>query len=221
MISNITFNINSKTYLKDPLTSDLGKNILNDSIELVHELGFECFTFKKLAEKVGTTEASIYRYFKNKAQLLSYLTLWYWNWQEYRLVFAISNLTSAEEKLKKAISVLTEVIEKDNSFPYIDESTLSKIIIEESAKVYLNKKVESRNADGIFKKFKDVVQRVADLILEINPEYEFPHMLVSTVIEGAHYQRYFAEHLPKLTDTINGKDAVVAFYESMTFKSIK
>lgn len=222
LIGNITFNINSKTYLKDPLTSQLGKNILNGSIPLIHELGFEVFTFKKLAEKAGTTEASIYRYFKNKSQLLAYLTLWYWTWQEYRLVFTTSNLTDPEEKLKKAIAVLTEVIEKDTSIPYINEQLLSKIIIEESAKIYLSKKVEARNADGIFKKYKDVVQRVADLILEINPSYQFPHMLVSTFIEGAHHQRYFAEHLPKLTDQLeDGKDAIVSFYESMTFKSIK
>lgn len=220
-IGSISFNINNKVFIKDPLTSDLGKNILNGSISLINELGYESFTFKKLGAKIGSTEASIYRYFENKAMILAYLTLWYWTWQEYRLVFSLMNLTDSSEKLKKAISILTEKIEEDNAFPYINEKLLNNIIIEESAKVYLNKKVNSRNEDGIFKKYKDVVERVADLILEINPKYEFPHMLVSTMIEGAHHQRYFAEHLPKLTDTLNEKDAVVSFYESMTFKAIK
>lgn len=219
-ITNITFNINSKTYVKDPLTSELGKSILNGSITLIHDLGFEAFTFKKLAKKIGTTEASIYRYFENKSKLLAYLTLWYWTWQEYRIIFSTSNLSDPQEKLRKAINALTESISADHSIPYINEELLSRIIIEESAKVYLSKKVKARNEDGIFKKYKDVVQRVSELILEINPNYKFPHMLISTVIEGAHQQRYFAEHLPKLTDEINGKDAVVLFYESMTFKLI-
>ncbi len=45
-------------------------------------------------------------------------------------------------------------------------------------------------------------------------------MLVSTVIEGSHNQRYFAEHLPRLTDAIMGEDAITEFYLDVTFKAI-
>jgi hypothetical protein len=37
-------------------------------------------------------------------------------------------------------------------------------------------------------------------------------MLVSTIIEGAHHQRFFADHLPRLTDIVEGEDAVTSFY---------
>ena len=46
-------------------------------------------------------------------------------------------------------------------------------------------------------------------------------MLVSTIIEGAHLQRHFAAHLPKLTDQIKGEDAVSEFYHQIAFNAIK
>ena len=46
-------------------------------------------------------------------------------------------------------------------------------------------------------------------------------MLISTIIEGAHQQRYFAEHLPSLTDTKQNHDAVGDFYQEMVFKVLK
>ncbi len=58
------------------------------------------------------------------------------------------------------------------------------------------------------------------MVLEINPQYRFPHMLISTVIEGAHQQKYFAEHLPALTDVTKGKDSVSEFYTNMVNKVI-
>jgi hypothetical protein len=58
------------------------------------------------------------------------------------------------------------------------------------------------------------------MITEINPKYKYPQMLVSTVIEGAHSQRFFTEHLPSLTNQIKGKDAIVEFYKKIVFSSI-
>jgi len=61
---------------------------------------------------------------------------------------------------------------------------------------------------------------VSDIILEINPTYKYPHMLISTIIEGAHHQRFFAQHLPRLTDAVNGEDAIIEFSKEATFKAI-
>ena len=46
-------------------------------------------------------------------------------------------------------------------------------------------------------------------------------MLVSTVIEGAHHQRYFSKHLPSLTDFEEGKNNIACFYNDLVFKIIK
>ena len=72
-------------YLRNPETTDLGRRIVSTSIEMIEELGFEAFTFKKLGERIGSNESSIYRYFDSKHTLLVYLISWYWSWLEYSL----------------------------------------------------------------------------------------------------------------------------------------
>ena len=109
----------------------------------------------------------------------------------------------------------------DNSFTYVNEVTLGRIIIAEASKAYYTKDVDKENEKGYFKTYKRVVQRVSEIVLEINSTYEFPHMLISTIIEGAHQQRYFSEHLPSLTDVKEGNDTVVNFYTNLVFKAIQ
>ncbi|MGB0915994.1 MAG: TetR/AcrR family transcriptional regulator [Flavobacteriales bacterium] len=220
---NNTFRIliNERTFLKNPKTSELGESIIQGSIDLIDELGFEDFTFRKLAQRIGSTEASIYRYFENKHRLLIYLFCWYWRWLDYRMVLATTNIESAEERLKRAIDVLVKQVEQDSDFSHVDEVKLNRIIINESSKAYLNKHVDEENKEGFFLDYKELVARMADMIQEINPEYKYPHMLVSTLIEGAHLQRFYAEHLPRLTDVKDGQDFVTDFYRETIFKAIK
>ena len=45
-------------------------------------------------------------------------------------------------------------------------------------------------------------------------------MLITTLIEGAHHQRFFAQHLPSLTDEVNGEDAITEFSKETAFKAI-
>lgn len=221
LLSNIKIQVNEKVFTKDPDSSDLGKKIIRGSIDLINEIGFEQFTFKKLAVEIGSTEASVYRYFDSKHYLLVYITLWYWGWMEYRLVFGLSNIECAEERLNKAIKLLTEPIEEDTNFLHINEIKLNRIVIAESSKIYQSKSVDQENSEGFFLSYKNLVQRVSDIILEINPKYKYPHMLVSTIIEGAHHQRFFAEHLPRLTDVIKGEDAITTFYQKMAISQLK
>lgn len=217
----IHISVNPNIYLRDPYSSELGRRIISKSIELIDKLGFEAFTFKKLGKQIGSPESSIYRYFENKHILLIYLISWYWGWIEYKLVFAIANIESSDQKLEEAIKVLTQPIVIDNSFSHINEVLLGKIIISESIKAYHTKNVDNENEKGYFRTYKQVVQRVSDIVLEVNSKFEFPHMLISTIIEGAHQQRYFSQHLPALTDVEKGKDNIVQFYTTLVFKAIK
>ena len=212
--------ISSSLYTKNPESSDLGKKIVCKSIEMINELGFESFTFKKLGTAIGSNESSIYRYFESKHALLIYLINWYWSWIEYKLVFATTNVVSPKERLDNAIKLFTEQVEEDNAFTFINELLLNNIIISESAKAYHTKDVDKENEKGFYKTYKRVVQRVSNIVLEINPKFEFPHMLISTVIEGAHHQRYFSKHLPALTDVEEGKNNIVRFYTDLVQKTI-
>jgi len=112
----IKIHVNPNVFLKDPESSELGKNIVMHSIELLNEIGFEAFTFRKLGMLTGWPESTIYRYFESKHMLLVYLTSWYWGWIEYKLAIATTNIYSPKERLRKAIEIVTERGEEDNSF---------------------------------------------------------------------------------------------------------
>ena len=69
----INITINPDLYTKNPDSSELGKKIVSKSIEMINELGYEAFTYKKLGVAIGSNESSIYRYFDSKHALLIYL----------------------------------------------------------------------------------------------------------------------------------------------------
>jgi AcrR family transcriptional regulator len=94
-------------YKKQPESSELGKRIISEGLVFMQEIGFEAFTFKKLAERLQTTEASVYRYFENKHHLLLYYMSIYWLWLEYHLTFGLHNLPENDSKLNTAIDMIT------------------------------------------------------------------------------------------------------------------
>lgn len=220
---SLKFNISEKLYLRDPEETELGRKILQHGILLIHSMGFEAFTFKKLAKEIGTTEASIYRYFENKHRLLLYIVDWYWSWQEYRIVFQTNNLNNSEDKVKIAIRLLADQIVDDVSTSHINEKLLYEIVMAEGAKSYLTKHVTEDNKAKFFKPYKDLCARIAGFIREVNPEYQYAFSLSSTIIEMAQAQNFFMQNLPSLTDFGSSKDEteIVAFLENIVFSSIR
>lgn len=221
LINKMSFKVNQKIFIKDPESSELGRKIICGSIDLIEKSGFEQFNFRKLAKNISSTEASIYRYFESKHKLLIYLNSWYWSWKEYQLLFSTANITSAKKRLEIAIELITSDIVEDKNIKHINEAKLHNIIISESSKAYLNREVDIENRKGAFKEYKEFVKRVSNIILEINKDFKYPHMLVSTIIEGAHSQRYFAAHLPRLTNINKGEDSILEFYKQMAFQTIQ
>lgn len=215
--------MNEKLFLRDPELTELGKKIIRHSVEMISEFGFELFTFKKLAVNIGTTEAGIYRYFENKHRLLIYLTAWYWGWLQYRVVFNTNNITDPIVKLKKVIQLLASKIVDDESSIHINAGLLHQIIISEGSKAYLTKHVKEDNKEQLFRPYKDLCAVVADIILECNRFYKFPRSLASTIIEMSHFQTFFMNHLPALTDFGKTRDEsmVVSFLEDLVFSSIR
>ena len=220
LLPKIKIRVNDNIYMKDPDTSELGRKILSAGIDLIHESGFENFTFRKLGSAIDATETSIYRYFLSKHKLLLYLNSWYWSWIEYVLVFRLVNIESAEERLKRAISVVTQNIGKDFEHPYINLEKLEQIIVSEFSKTYLTRGVDKENKEGVFESIMQVIDRISDLIQEINPVYEHSHTLVSTILIGSLNQRFFAEHIPELTDHHENDGKVGVFYFEMALCSI-
>ncbi len=215
--------MNSALFLRNPESSELGKNIIMHSIQLIHKNGFESFTFKKLAEDIGTTEASIYRYFENKHKLLVYLTAWYWGWLEFQIAYSTNNIIVPATKLKRVIKLLVSTVEDDEQTGYVNESLLHQIVIAEGSKAYLTKQVSDDNKQHFFKPYKDLCGVVGSIILECNPRYKYPKSLASTIIEMAHFQNFFMNNLPALTDFGDSKEEkdVLSFLNDLVFSSIR
>jgi AcrR family transcriptional regulator len=211
ILSGLKIQVNEKIYVKDPETSALGKKIVEQSILLIDEIGFDNFTFKKLGEKIGSNESSIYRYFENKHKLLVYLSSWYWSWMEYKLVFATTNILDPKEKLKKAITIVTEKVINDGKTEHINESILNKIIIAEFTKTLHTKEVDQENKEGFFLIYKRVINRIVEMVNEVNPEYPYAKSLISTIVAGSLHQHFLTEHLKTITDC-NDSVSITQFY---------
>ena len=215
--------MNENLFLRNPENTALGKNIIKHSIQLIAQNGFEAFTFKKLAEDIGTTEAGIYRYFENKHRLLIYIISWYWGWLEYQISFQTNNVTNPAVKLKKVIKLLASTVEDDGKTIYVNESLLHQIVISEGSKAYLTKQVGEDNKHHFFKPYKDLCAVIGNIILECNPKYKYPRSLATTIIEMAHFQNFFMLNLPSLTDFGKNKEEseIVLFLNDLVFSSIK
>jgi AcrR family transcriptional regulator len=219
----LNIKLNEKLFLRDPDSTELGRRIIRHSITMIHDLGIESFTFKKLAEDINTTEASIYRYFENKYRLLQYIVTWYWTFMEYLVLFHVNNLEDKEAKVLKIIELLVGAPDYSLGAADFDTKSLYEIVIRESTKVYLNKSVDDDNSVQLFKPYKDLCARIAGLISEYNPTYPYPRSLSSTLVETAHFQHFFMQHLPRLTDFQgqNDKELVKGFLQNLVFSAIR
>ena len=220
LLSTVDIKVNDKLFLKNPTSSELGMKIINVGIALLEEIGFENFTFKKLAVRIETTEASIYRYFECKHSFLLYLINWYWGMIEYRLLIETANIDDPIRKLYNSLHVLTSVPNPENELVFQRESNLKSLAINESAKIYRTKEVDKENENGIYLVYKSIVTRVASFIQEVNPSYPFPAMLTSTIIESSNHQRFFKDHLPRLTNTLPDQDAFENFALDLVNKTL-
>jgi AcrR family transcriptional regulator len=220
LLQSVKIGIHEKIYVKDPESSDLGKRIVEKSILMINEMGFESFTFKKLGAKIGSNESSIYRYFENKHKLLLYLTSWYWGWLEYQLVFETNSIADPKMKLEKAIEIVTKTTVEDSAFSHINEVHLNKIVINEYSKSYLTKEVDTENKEGYFGIYKRLVTRISKMIQGVSTQYQYPSSLASTILEGSLHQHFLKDHFSSLTNCHEDHDPTKYFLH-LVFTSLK
>ena len=220
LLLSLKIHVNEKIFVKDPETSMLGKKIIQESILLMDEIGFENFTFKKLGERIGSNESSIYRYFESKHKLLVYLSSWYWAWMEYRLVFETNNIENPLDKLKKGITIVTEKIEDDSKTEHINEAVLNRIIITEFTKTLYNKEVDEENKQGYFLIYKSVINRLVEMIQNVNGNYQFSKSLASSIVEGALHQHFLKNHLKTITNC-DENNSPTDFYINLVENTLK
>jgi len=219
----VKFDINEKIFVKDPQSGELGKLIVKNAIDLIFQIGFEQFNFKKLALEINSTEAGIYRYFENKHRLLLYIVNWYWCYMKFVLTFKLENVADKKERLKIIVHLLThEIAETGNRFSY-NGAHLHAIILSEGSKVYLTKHVTEENGKEFFKPYNDLCDMIANAICAYNSQYQYAKSLSSTLIETAHRQQFFNTHIPKLTGSLSGNkpNSVNRFLEHFLFSALQ
>lgn len=219
LLSTFKITIPEGVFIKDPETSVLGKNIITQGMELIHEMGFDGFTFKKLGTHIGSNESSIYRYFENKHKFLLYLSSWYWAWVEYNLVMETHSITDPKEKIIQAVTVLTRKVDNDSSNTPINLVLIHKIMISEFSKSFLTKSVDQENEQGLFVAYKRVHSRLQGFIKVANPSYNFSASLANTILAGVLQQYYYKDHFPSLTDCSDINEPC-NFYINLIYKTL-
>lgn len=218
LLSNLKLVVPEKIYVKDPESSDLGKRIVQHSITLIDDIGFDSFTFKKLGNLIGSNESSIYRYFESKHKLLLYLSSWYWAWIEYQLVIETHNL-NPKDKLEKAIEVVSRTTQEDSTFSHINEVVLNRIIVNENSKSFLTKEVDQENKEGYFVIYKRIIKRLSGMVAEVKPNYKFPSSLASTIIDGSLHQHFLKSHFASITDC-DAETTPTQFYKNLVTNTL-
>ncbi len=203
--------INPDVYLKNPIDSDLGKKIILAAVDMIDELGYDKFTFKKLGQKINSTEASIYRYFKNKHSLLVYLSAWYWEFLLYHIQVHTMSIDDPREQLKTAIHNLVNISASAKNQSILDMCKLQSIVNEQFYKIVRTKKVMAQNDSGYFESYKKLCSALASIFNNIDSTFEYPMTMATSVVEMSINNHFCCNNLPSLTEIkcgTNQKDQI-------------
>jgi hypothetical protein len=142
---------------------------------------------------------------------------------EFLVDFTIQNIQDPKEKLIKIITLFTQSLPESVGQLDYNKSYLNQIVLSESSKVYLIKEVKEINSYQVFKPYKDLCNKISEVMLSLNPTYTYSRSLSSTLIETAHSQQYFSKNLPRLTDVSNTKEEefVFNFLSQLVFSALK
>ncbi len=223
MVALLRIQISDKLYLRDPEETKLGRAILSGGIKLIDKLGFDAFTFKKLAIEIDTTEASVYRYFKSKQHLMQYVAAWYWSWLEHLIITKTTNINDPKKKLEIILKVLTEANRDDPDTSHIDESLLHKIIVTESGRVYLTKPEKGEGGKQLYKTYCNVRDIIVKTLKEIKPNYKFHLELAKTILSSVHKHILYSEHYlydKKSKGKKADRSRILKFMNSFVFASL-
>jgi hypothetical protein len=139
----------------------------------------------------------------------------YWIWLEYQLTFGLQNLPDAKVKLFKAVELLSQPELLPWEFSGLDFSAMQQIVVSEWGKVYYTHEIDAENAAGLFADYQRFCQRISSLIKEAAPDYAYPNSLVSATMNVLFVQRFYALHLPALTDLQTNDHRITDFVKSL------
>ncbi len=220
LIRNVSVRIDESLFCKDPTSSDIGLAIIRKSVDLLHSEGLESFTFKKLATALGSTESTIYRYFLNKHQLIMYLSSWYWNLLEWKVVFATANMESPFAMMDKALKVLSNPVE-ESSVEFFDEKKLRDIVISYGFSGVELKNLKKKERVGYFLAYSNLSLRFEQIILLHNKNFKNARAMAATLIETSNFQLLLKLRLPELTDANSSETSLHNLLSQIVYKALE
>ena len=203
--------------------SPMGKRILAMGIDLMLELGLEAFTFKKLAERMGSTELTVYHYFANKQRLLQYYFQLYWMWLHTYCVQEGRTLKDPRARLHGDVKALCGIWQADSMAAQINPAKLRALVIAEGSKSFQHKNVDADNQLKLFKPYKDLCGHVATELKACSPRMRSPRSFATTLVEMAHSLEFAMHHLPALTELSKKRDRkqLAAFLSDLADRYLK
>lgn len=181
-------------------SSPIGSRILTEGLDLMIELGLEAFTFKKLAERIGSTEVTVYHYFANKQRLLQYYFQAYWLWLATHCRQEGKSLPDPMERLRGDIKAICGLWPTDARAGLFDPARLRELVINEGSKSFMHKNVDSDNELKLFKPYKDLCAHIAGEVKACSPRLKHSRSFATTLVEMAHSLEFAMDHLPALTE---------------------
>ncbi len=187
-------------------TSPMGGRILSEGLLLMNEIGLEAFTFKKLAERMGSTEVTVYHYFANKQRLLQYYFQVYWLWLATHCQQEGKALNDPRERLHGDIRAICGIWPAEAMATQFAPVELRALVINEGSKSFMHKNVDSDNKLKLFKPYKDLCAHIAMEVKACSPRMRNARSFATTLVEMAHSLEFAMEHLPALTELSERKD---------------
>jgi AcrR family transcriptional regulator len=186
-------------FVRDPHSSELGKMLVYTAAKMIGETGIEAFTLLKLAKNIGCTEATVYRYFTGKHQLLYYLMNLYWGYVLFCIEYHIKGEKSDIKRLNKAIDILLDPNIDDFSAPGTGD-LLKSVAIGEGIRIHLRPEVSQEIEQGKLKYYVELVELFEHLIGKAHPGYSYSRSLAGTLIDASLQQIFYQIHNTPLTD---------------------
>ncbi len=188
------------------ITSPTGTRIVVEGLVLMNELGLEAFTFKKLAERIGCTEVTVYHYFANKQRLLQYYFQVYWLWLATHCKEEGRGLLDPLERLRGDIRVICGLWPIESRAAQFHPSALRSLVMNEGSKSFMHKNVDMDNKLRLFQPYKDLVAHIGQEVKACAPRIRSSRSFATTLVEMAHSLEYAMEHLPALTELSEKRD---------------
>lgn len=86
-------------------------------------------------------------------------------------------------------------------------------------KTLLTKEVDEENKEGFFIVYKRVINRIIEIIQEVNSDYLYAKSLASSIVAGALHQHFLKDHLKTITNC-KENESPTDFYTDLVQKTI-